>query len=210
MASSGSKRRRLPSNALTPARRDEEDGDDTAGEDDDGMPPADMRRTKFRCLDGTNDIPAFLANLYEMLNEPKLAGYISWGGDGTTVCITDSTNFATIVLPRYFKTSTFASFTRQLNAYGFHKVRAWEATVSRRCCTLHTSHTGPPTHRPKSRSCTTPSRTSLNTNTFSAAVWTCCRWCAARVAAGAWGRGRTCRRQRTWLRCTTRRACRRR
>ena len=47
---------------------------------------------------------------------------ISWSDGGTSFCIKNPCEFATSVLPYYYKHSNMASFIRQLNMYGFHKV----------------------------------------------------------------------------------------
>ena len=50
--------------------------------------------------------------------------YISWTEDGCSFRIKDQTQFASSLLPYYYKHSNMASFVRQLNMYGFHKVIA--------------------------------------------------------------------------------------
>ena len=49
---------------------------------------------------------------------------ISWGDDGSSFVIKHAAQFAREILPYYYKHSNMASFVRQLNMYGFHKVIA--------------------------------------------------------------------------------------
>jgi len=48
---------------------------------------------------------------------------ISWSGTGRAFRIVDVKLFAETVLPKYFRTAKFSSFQRNLNLYGFCKVR---------------------------------------------------------------------------------------
>lgn len=47
----------------------------------------------------------------------------SWSHDGQSFVVKNTETFATKVLPLYFKHSNFSSFARQLNFYGFRKLR---------------------------------------------------------------------------------------
>eukprot|EP00835_Amoeboradix_gromovi_P006484 NODE_771_length_4382_cov_0.329442.p1 type:complete len:301 gc:universal NODE_771_length_4382_cov_0.329442:2701-3603(+) len=78
-----------------------------------------------------NEIPAFLKKLLVMLE--KDSNYIHWNKDGASFKINDREQFTSQTLPQYFKHNNFASFIRQLNMYGFHKVQhivgeEWEFT----------------------------------------------------------------------------------
>ena len=73
---------------------------------------------------GKRGVPQqFPRRLYEMLeSEAKLAAakpeeefVISWSDSGKAFRITDVDEFATTVLPRYFRTKKFSSFQRNLN-----------------------------------------------------------------------------------------------
>ena len=89
------------------------------------------------------NVPAFLAKLWKMVENPDTGNrqlthhpdgvntdnvcaddYICWTGDGSSFRIRDQTQFAASLLPYYYKHSNMASFVRQLNMYGFHKVIA--------------------------------------------------------------------------------------
>lgn len=48
---------------------------------------------------------------------------ISWSPSGNAFMIEDPVLFASLTLPKYFKTSVFSSFQRNMNLYGFVKVR---------------------------------------------------------------------------------------
>ncbi|KAJ7694126.1 hypothetical protein B0H17DRAFT_1009405 [Mycena rosella] len=67
-------------------------------------------------------IPAFLNKLYEMVNDEKTNHLIQWGAAGDTFFVYDQERFSREVLPHWFKHQNFASFVRQLNMYGFHKI----------------------------------------------------------------------------------------
>ena len=47
-----------------------------------------------------------------------------WSKNGDTMVIFDSEKFAAEIIPQYFKHHNFRSFVRQLNFYGFRKLRA--------------------------------------------------------------------------------------
>ncbi|KAJ7172727.1 transcription factor Hsf1 [Mycena filopes] len=67
-------------------------------------------------------VPAFLNKLYEMVNDEKTNHLIQWSTSGDTFLVFDQERFAREVLPHWFKHQNFASFVRQLNMYGFHKI----------------------------------------------------------------------------------------
>ncbi|KAF7359442.1 Transcriptional factor [Mycena sanguinolenta] len=67
-------------------------------------------------------IPAFLDKLYEMVNDPETNELIKWSDSGDSFYVYDQVKFARELLPHWFKHQNFASFVRQLNMYGFHKI----------------------------------------------------------------------------------------
>lgn len=68
------------------------------------------------------DIPIFLQKTWSMINNcpPDVC---EWDEDGTTFIVKDPDTFASSIIPRYFKHNNFSSFVRQLNFYGFRKVK---------------------------------------------------------------------------------------
>ncbi|GMF14123.1 unnamed protein product [Phytophthora lilii] len=68
----------------------------------------------------------FLEKTYELLERcpPELA---SWTARGDSFVVKQPAAFAERVIPAYFKHRKFSSFVRQLNLYGFRKVRATSA-----------------------------------------------------------------------------------
>ncbi|KAG5634984.1 hypothetical protein H0H81_000135 [Sphagnurus paluster] len=67
-------------------------------------------------------VPAFLQKLHEMVNDPNNHELIRWSDAGDSFYVLDHERFAREVLGRWFKHQNFASFVRQLNMYGFHKI----------------------------------------------------------------------------------------
>ena len=67
--------------------------------------------------------PAFVNKLWSMVNDINNKDLIQWAGDGKSFIVTNRESFVHNILPRYFKHSNFASFVRQLNMYGWHKVQ---------------------------------------------------------------------------------------
>ena len=57
-----------------------------------------------------------------MVNSPNV-DLVSWS-NGDSFVIVDVEKFSRTVLPKYFKHSKFSSFVRQLNFYGFRKIRS--------------------------------------------------------------------------------------
>lgn len=72
------------------------------------MEPPDVQQLPF---------PLKLHNIIE-----KEPAYIHWSADGKTFQIFDNQEFVRAVLPRHFRTARMASFTRNLNIYGFRKL----------------------------------------------------------------------------------------
>ncbi|XP_040576048.1 heat shock factor protein 4 [Lepeophtheirus salmonis] len=70
----------------------------------------------------SSNVPAFLAKLWKMVDDPSTNHLIDWSDEGNSFIIHNQADFAQKMLPYYYKHSNLASFVRQLNMYGFHKV----------------------------------------------------------------------------------------
>lgn len=72
--------------------------------------------------EGGENAPIFLRKTYEMINtcNPEIA---TWSEDGTTFVVKDPEKFASDEIPTFFKHNNFSSFVRQLNFYGFRKIK---------------------------------------------------------------------------------------
>lgn len=67
--------------------------------------------------------PAFVMKIWSMVNDPANHDYIRWNDNGKTFQVFHREEFMKLILPKYFKHNNFASFVRQLNMYGWHKVQ---------------------------------------------------------------------------------------
>eukprot|EP00160_Parvularia_atlantis_P014980 Unigene4053_Nuclearia_a/m.12315 Unigene4053_Nuclearia_a/g.12315 ORF Unigene4053_Nuclearia_a/g.12315 Unigene4053_Nuclearia_a/m.12315 type:complete len:300 (+) Unigene4053_Nuclearia_a:3-902(+) len=76
---------------------------------------------KKALLTESKGVAAFVQKLYNMIEEEKHNDIIHWTPNGSFL-VTSPDLFAKEVLPQYFKHNNFASFVRQLNMYGFHKI----------------------------------------------------------------------------------------
>lgn len=65
---------------------------------------------------------AFIHKLYSMLEDRSIQHLISWSNTNESFVMSPSNEFSK-VLAQYFKHTNISSFVRQLNMYGFHKVR---------------------------------------------------------------------------------------
>nr|QGA73371.1 heat shock factor protein [Spodoptera frugiperda] len=71
-------------------------------------------------------VPAFLGKLWKLVNDTETNHLISWSPGGKTFVIKNQADFARELLPLYYKHNNMASFIRQLNMYGFHKITSVE------------------------------------------------------------------------------------
>ncbi|KAI9099724.1 hypothetical protein DFS34DRAFT_678317 [Phlyctochytrium arcticum] len=69
-------------------------------------------------------IPDFVKKLFRMLEDTSYSDIVSWGVHGDTFVVKEPNEFAKNVLPKHFKHNNPASFVRQLNKYGFHKIKS--------------------------------------------------------------------------------------
>ncbi|PNY15835.1 heat stress transcription factor a-5-like protein [Trifolium pratense] len=74
------------------------------------------------------DLAAFLVKTYDIVNDPNTNEIVSWSSTNNSFVVWNPTEFARVILPAYFKSNNFSSFTRQLNTYGFRKIHdgQWE------------------------------------------------------------------------------------
>lgn len=81
-----------------------------------------LKKKRFRrCL-----IPksiTFLSKLYDILNDEQYKGIIHWSKEGKAIVINDISKLCEIVLGKFYKHRNYSSFVRQLNKYGFNKVK---------------------------------------------------------------------------------------
>ncbi|CAL8100967.1 unnamed protein product [Orchesella dallaii] len=71
---------------------------------------------------GGTHVPAFLAKLWKIVDDSSTNDLICWSDMGNSFIIRNQAKFARDLLPLYYKHNNMASFVRQLNMYGFHKV----------------------------------------------------------------------------------------
>lgn len=62
-----------------------------------------------------SEIPSFLANLFEILQNNEYNDIIEWSENGKSFIVKNLTEFSEKVIPRYWKHNNFASFVRQVN-----------------------------------------------------------------------------------------------
>jgi hypothetical protein len=93
----------------------------------DSLPMNGNNRKKVSRSNKKNEVapmaPVFLRKTYELINtcDPEVA---TWSVDGMTFVVKDPKRFQFEFIPKYFKHNNFSSFVRQLNFYGFHKVKS--------------------------------------------------------------------------------------
>lgn len=78
--------------------------------------------SNFPVFPTKSTLPAFLNKLFGMVNSPDTDAWVHWSESGDSFIIPNSQALAEQVLGRHFRHNNFASFVRQLNMYGFHKV----------------------------------------------------------------------------------------
>ncbi|XP_042215041.1 heat shock factor protein-like isoform X2 [Homarus americanus] len=76
----------------------------------------------MHAIEGSGNVPAFLTKLWRLVDDAKTNDLISWTQNGRSFIIQNQAKFARDLLPQYYKHNNMASFVRQLNMYGFHKV----------------------------------------------------------------------------------------
>jgi len=64
----------------------------------------------------------FAEKLMMLLTDPECSEAVEWLPDGTAFVITNPLRFADLVLPKYFKSAKYESFTRKLNRWGFKRM----------------------------------------------------------------------------------------
>jgi hypothetical protein len=82
----------------------------------------DSKRRSSKTCPKQLQLPMFLSKTYHMIDrcDPEIA---TWSESGDNFVVKNVEKFASHVLPLYFKHSNFSSFARQLNFYGFRKLR---------------------------------------------------------------------------------------
>ncbi|KAJ4472313.1 putative heat shock transcription factor [Lentinula aciculospora] len=92
--------------------------DNSDADNDQSAPPKDSASPK---TDSGNSKPqaTFLTKLYALLERPENQHMIRWDPQGEHIIVERPEQLALHVLPSIYRQSRFASFSRQLNIYGF-------------------------------------------------------------------------------------------
>lgn len=81
-------------------------------------PPIEQNGGESPAGDSSRSLPTpFLNKTYQLVDDPAIDDVISWNDDGSTFIVWNPTEFASNLLPKYFKHNNFSSFVRQLNTY---------------------------------------------------------------------------------------------
>jgi len=78
---------------------------------------------------GEEKAPIFLRKTYHMIDtcDPSIA---TWSEDGLVFAVKDPDVFAAKIIGQFFKHNNFSSFVRQLNFYGFRKIKSDPLRIS--------------------------------------------------------------------------------
>ncbi|XP_052838521.1 heat shock factor protein isoform X3 [Drosophila gunungcola] len=90
-------------------------------EEEEQLPPRSMHSFGDGGAIGSG-VPAFLAKLWRLVDDADTNRLICWTKDGHSFVIQNQAQFAKELLPLNYKHNNMASFIRQLNMYGFHKI----------------------------------------------------------------------------------------
>lgn len=90
-----------------------------------GMTSSEPKKRKKTSSSSTkqHQLPMFLTKTYHMIDRCD-SDIATWSPSGDNFVVKNVEQFASTVLPQYFKHSNFSSFARQLNFYGFRKLKA--------------------------------------------------------------------------------------
>lgn len=80
-------------------------------------------REKFPSKFDKTRTSKFILQLYDILTDNDHPEILSWSADGYTLQILSIPKLQDILLPKVFKHNKASSFIRQLNYYGFHKLK---------------------------------------------------------------------------------------
>jgi hypothetical protein len=92
---------------------------------DDSPSAVKKKRRLSETTSSTAGTHAFPWRLHDMLGAAAREGFeniVSWQPCGLAFKVNDPLNFTEYILPRYFKTTMYKSFQRQLNIYGFRRL----------------------------------------------------------------------------------------
>lgn len=84
-------------------------------------------------------IPLFLLKTYSILDssDPTI---VAWSNEGDSFTVKDIERFSEEVIPAHFKHNKFSSFVRQLNFYGFRKVKGKLTLMGTTTCSWEFRH----------------------------------------------------------------------
>ena len=81
-----------------------------------------QQRKRKDSTDESASAALFLRKTYTMLSSCP-SDIACWSEDGLAIIVKDANKFALEVIPTIFNHNKFSSFVRQLNFYGFRKIR---------------------------------------------------------------------------------------